>query len=83
MLDEQRSMNPLGIRAENFTVVQAATGSGETLAFGQMQERRNGAYELRSLVVLPEHRCAGWWPQGCVRWQPALWLGLCQQHART
>jgi hypothetical protein len=50
-------MNPLGIRPENFTVVQAADGSG-MLGFGQLApvSAQHNTVELRSLVVLPEHR---------------------------
>lgn len=48
-------MNPLGIKPENFTVVEE--GSGNMVAFAQLQPLpAQNACEFRSMIVLPEHR---------------------------
>jgi N-acetylglutamate synthase-like GNAT family acetyltransferase len=49
-------MNPLGIKPENFTVVEDSSGAG-IIAFAQLaQLPAPNTCEFRSLVVLPEHR---------------------------
>lgn len=51
-------MNPLGIKPENFIVVEDSNGAG-TVAFAQLSPLpAQDTCEFRSLVVLPEHRCA-------------------------
>lgn len=50
-------MNPLGIKPENFTVVEDSNGAG-IIAFAQLaQLPAPNTCEFRSVVVLPEHRC--------------------------
>ena len=46
-------MNPLGIKAERFTV--AIDEEGTLLGFGQL-EPKDGCIELRSMVVDTAHR---------------------------
>jgi N-acetylglutamate synthase-like GNAT family acetyltransferase len=49
-------MNPLGIKPENFTVVEDSNGAG-VIAFAQLAALpAPNTAEFRSLVVLPEHR---------------------------
>jgi N-acetylglutamate synthase-like GNAT family acetyltransferase len=49
-------MNPLGLKPENFTVVEDAYGAG-IIAFAQLASLpAQNTCEFRSLVVLPEHR---------------------------
>ena len=59
----QERMNPLSLDHSRFLIAESEQG-GELLGFGQLQQLAdaNGgapaAYELRSLVVLPQSRLA-------------------------
>lgn len=59
-------MNPLGIKAENFTVVEDVNGGG-IVAFAQLAPLpAQNTCEFRSLVVLPEHRYEAVWADATV-----------------